>query len=637
MTFSGGETMVENDGVTVITYASESLTANVVTGGPDGTLMGNALDAGGNTIIADSTIEIYDTAGSTLLYTFNAGDTIQHVAGSFEREYYQGETRYHQAGDERYHKVGDNKYHELGDEKYHKVGDNKYHEIGDEKYHKVGDKFYHVEGDTKYHVEGDTKYQLGGQNIFHKVGDKEYVIDGDAQFHQAGNIVFQKQGDIKYYDIDDDETHKIGDQMRFERTADLDVNGSESHGGSAFVYRYDGSNVSRVELEVTSDTIADGDKFGEQVTIAGNRAFVYSETKETVYVFDVNSGNEIDKITGLAGVDSLTAYSSGSDIKLAVADENYDSNRGQVQVFSSSNGYNSVDLNLEGANAGDRFGTGVAFHTNSGTIDAAKNGFIEVAVASGSSDTSGTNTGKIEIYNSNAANQAAALLSTADGDTFFSHSSTQNLLDAVDFNDRFIAAGDATNNVTVWDRETGDLKFKNEVSSIGKGGVRIEGTDLYIADDTSTIIGEYDLLTLPEYSKLKPTLLVDETGFGLSSFLGEKLTTISVTDNLTNNSDFDTIAGSAFNEKATGIDKVAMDTAMTNFNVMKSKYSEIIDRLRSEASDAIEEKDDLVIQNVDDAQLVNNVLDTVYSQSGINEIISIMNPFDLNAVSSLLP
>ena len=149
MTFSGGETMVENDGVTVITYASESLTANVVTGGPDGTLMGNALDAGGNTIIADSTIEIYDTAGSTLLYTFNAGDTIQHVAGSFEREYYQGETRYHQAGDERYHKVGDNQYHEIGDEKYHKVGDNKYHAIGDEKYHKVGDNKYHAIGEEK--------------------------------------------------------------------------------------------------------------------------------------------------------------------------------------------------------------------------------------------------------------------------------------------------------------------------------------------------------------------------------------------------------------------------------------------------------------------------------------------------------
>ena len=34
-----------------------------------------------------------------------------------------------------------------------------------------------------------------------------------------------------------------------------------------------------------------------------------------------------------------------------------------------------------------------------------------------SADTSGTNTGKIEIYNSNAANQAAALLSTADSAT----------------------------------------------------------------------------------------------------------------------------------------------------------------------------------------------------------------------------
>ena len=136
--------------------------------------------------------------------------------------------------------------------------------------HSLGDTLTHAAGDVKYHVEGDLQYLELGATRYHKVGDE----------------VFQKDGDTLYHDIGDNETHKVGEQMFFEQ--DTDVNGGTyEHGGSAYVYRTDGNTTQRVEL--LAPTAVNGDKFGEQVAIAGNQA-VYSEGEEKIYVYNgVNS------------------------------------------------------------------------------------------------------------------------------------------------------------------------------------------------------------------------------------------------------------------------------------------------------------------------------------------------------------
>ena len=192
----------------------------------------------------------------------------------------------------------------------------------------------------------------------------------------------------------------------------------------------------------------------------------------------------------------------------------------------------------------------------------------------------------------------------------------------------------------MWERATGDLLFRNSAGNAG--GIGLDGNSLYLADSQARNVVELDLLTQPEYHLLDPTLGFADAGYGLSSFLGDAIDTISISTNiepLVNRNPDGTLKGS-FTSAArdvTGLDVISMDTVLKNFNVMNQSYESSITRLKSETSDLIEQKDKMINIETDDTQLVSNVLDTVYGESGVNEIMQIMNPFDLNLVSSLLP
>ena len=213
--------------------------------------------------------------------------------------------------------------------------------------HSLGDTLTHAAGDVKYHVEGDLQYLKLGATKYHKVGDE----------------VHQKDGDILYHDIGDNETHKAGDQMFFEE--DTDVNGDAyEHGGSAYVYRTNGGSTQRVELLAPAE-INDGDKFGEQVAIAGNQAFAYAEGEDKIYVYNgVNSAtgtlahSDVIDTTGM-NVSHIKAFQDGGTVYLGVSDV---TGTGSVTTYRSSNGFNAPHQTFTGENDGDRFGESFTFH-----------------------------------------------------------------------------------------------------------------------------------------------------------------------------------------------------------------------------------------------------------------------------------
>ena len=591
--FSATETVYAIAGASWVEYTNDTTDTNIVSNeinlsrtvngdapyNGQNLLSTNAVkDDDGNDVVVQFgfTVEMRDSSNN-LIHTFNAGDTVFEVEGAVEMV----------------------------------------HSLGDDLTHQAGEKMYHV------------------------AGDSQYIKDGDTKYHKAGDAVYQKNGDVIYHDVDDNETHKIGDQKFFE--VNTDVNGTESHGGSAYVFRTNGSTTQRVEL-VAPPSVTDGDRFGEEVAIAGDTALVYSQGDQKIYVYTgvdtatgtLNHSDTID-VSGL-NVTSLSAIEDGGRVYAAVGSSN---GAGQLDIYKANGAgdFGGTHLTLTGENTGDNFGSSVTFHKNS-------NGALEVAVAASGSDYLGTDTGRLYLHYVEAATVGGNSYNKGDGvinepgDFTFQNGNTNMAGRHITVTDDYIAATDEDETVTVWERATGDLLFKNSASVAG--GIGIQGNDLYLADPDVRNVVELDLLTQPKYHLLDPTLAFDSAGYGLSSFLGSALDTLAVSTNiepLVNRNPDGTLKGS-FTSAArhvNGLDVLNMDVVLKNFNVMNQSFESSITRLKSETTDLIEEKDKMTQIETDDTQLVSNVLDTVYGESGVNNIMNIMNPFDLTLVSSLLP
>jgi len=197
-----------------------------------------------------------------------------------------------------------------------------------------------------------------------------------------------------------------------------DDNGSNS--GSAYIFNV--TTGAELHKLTASDGAAD-DYFGESVAISGNYAIVVAYADDdkgsnsgSVYIFNVNTGAELHKLTASDGAESdyfgiSVAIDGNYAIVGAHADDDKGSGSGSAYIFNVQTGAELHKLTASDGAASDQFGISVAI---SG---------IYTIVGARMDDDNGANSGSAYIFTGTLISPDAYALNV-NGDGLFSGSVT---------------------------------------------------------------------------------------------------------------------------------------------------------------------------------------------------------------------
>tara|TARA_B110000003_G_scaffold275683_1_gene319056 strand:- start:21536 stop:23983 length:2448 start_codon:yes stop_codon:yes gene_type:complete len=136
-------------------------------------------------------------------------------------------------------------------------------------------------------------------------------------------------------------------------------NGGNGNTGAAYIFNVTTGNQLQ---KLTADDGAAGDTFGQSgAAIDGNYAIVgsYGNSSNSAYVFDVTTGNQLRKLTGTGNFGQNVAISGNYAIISATGDTN-----GSAFIYNVTNGNQVHKLTADDGAAGDEFGNSVSIDGN---------------------------------------------------------------------------------------------------------------------------------------------------------------------------------------------------------------------------------------------------------------------------------
>jgi hypothetical protein len=429
----------------------------------------------------------------------------------------------------------------------------------------------------------------------------------------------------------------------------------QEHGGAVYLFNRDTSNYIR-EFKPTG--LKDGDRFGSEIVIEGDKIFIGAAGDDAggtnagaVYVFNVD-GTYINKINGstanaAVGSDGSITAAGG---KVAIGRLAGTAGKSKVDVYdvaSITSSTPSPVLSREGDAAGDNFGYSMKMKINPDFRTGTRN---ELLISSSNSN---NGDGKLAIYNM-SPDQAAVYDEDSNevpgfrfGDVVVDFNRqkaivTGNFAGAnpalgalgVDFNESYITAKGSDGLIYTYNRNDKALKKVN-LTNVNQQKFELVGNMLHVGEygNSTTIgnrVGIYDVTSNPTIENLNIDLTLRDVANGLSATLAESIANLSVSDQVA------TILGTSGDNIANAADKNGMDVVLRNFKTMVQNYEDTISKLKKQSTSLIDKKDKLTNTQKFDQANVKEVLDTVYGSQPFN-LSSIMEPFDRNIVSSLLP
>ena len=149
--------------------------------------------------------------------------------------------------------------------------------------------------------------------------------------------------------------------------------------GSGAAYLFDATTGNQL-AKLTPADAAGGDEFGISVAISGNTALVGAVHDDdggfssgSAYLFDVTTGNQLAKLTAddAAAFDSFgisVAISGNTALVGAFQDDDGGTNSGSAYLFDVNTGNQIAKLTATDSAAGDKFGSAVALSGNSALV-----------------------------------------------------------------------------------------------------------------------------------------------------------------------------------------------------------------------------------------------------------------------------
>jgi hypothetical protein len=404
-------------------------------------------------------------------------------------------------------------------------------------------------------------------------------------------------------------------------------NSVQEHGGAVYLFEENTSNFIR---EFKPAGLKDGDKFGSEIVIEGDKIFIGAAGDDAggtnagaVYVYNVNNGNLITKINGSTANAAVGSDGSivASDGQVAIGRLAGTAGKTKVDIFNVNN-MTSPIRSLQGAAAGDNFGYSMKMKKNTGT------GVNELLISSSNAN---TGDGSMAIYDTNTgsivvdANGQEAKIS---GNFVGSNPAIGSL--GVDFNDTYMSAKGSDGLIYTYNRDDKALKKVN-TTNVSQQKFEVVGNMLHLGEyGNGNKVGVYDITSNPTIEGLNMDITLRDVANGLSATLSESVANLSISDQVA------TILGTTGDNDADGADKNTMDVVLRNFQTMKQNYEDTISKLKKQSNSLIDKKDMLTnIQKFDEAN-VKETLNKVYGSKPVN-LSTIMQPFDKNIVSSLLP
>lgn len=393
---------------------------------------------------------------------------------------------------------------------------------------------------------------------------------------------------------------------------------AQEHGGAVYLFKQDGTLL----REFKPNTLRDGDNFGSEIVIEGNKIFIGAAGDDAggsnagaVYVFDINTGNQLAKINGstanarVGSVNSIT----GDNGLVAIGRLTGSGGKDKVDFYNTNS--LSVVRSMEGSTVGDKFGYSMEMKGDQILI---------------SSFAANSNDGTLALYNTNTGN----IVQENGLDLVIQYSNPavnpQIGFHGVDFNEDYLVAKGSNNLIYTFNRNDMALKTVN-TTSVSDQEFMIEGNNLYVGEyDGANRVAAYDVTAVPTTENLNMSLTLHDVAFGLSATLPEAISSISVSSEVTS------FSGGMGDNLASGFDLLSIDTALKNFANMKQSYENQISRIKKRSEDILERRDKIASVQAFDEDNVSKILNTVYGSQPF-DLSSIMQPFDKGIVSSLLP
>ena len=404
-------------------------------------------------------------------------------------------------------------------------------------------------------------------------------------------------------------------------------NSVQEHGGAVYLFEENTSNFIR---EFKPAGLKDGDKFGSEIVIEGDKIFIGAAGDDAggtnagaVYVYNVNTGNLITKINGSTANAAVGSDGSivASDGQVAIGRLAGTAGKTKVDIFNVNN-VTSPIRSLQGAVAGDNFGYSMRMKKNTGT------GVNELLISSSNAN---TGDGSLAIYDTNTGNivvDANGQEAKISGD-FVGSNPALGLL-GVDFNDTYISAKGSDGLIYTYNRDDKALKKAN-TTNVSQQKFELVGNMLHLGEyGNRNKVGVYDVTSNPTIEGLNMDITLRDVANGLSATLSESVANLSISDQVA------TILGTTGDNDADGADRNTMDVVLRNFQTMKQNYEDTISKLKKQSSSLIDKK--YILTNIQkfDEENVKETLNKVYGSKPVN-LSTIMQPFDKNIISSLLP
>ena len=405
-------------------------------------------------------------------------------------------------------------------------------------------------------------------------------------------------------------------------------NSVQEHGGAVYLFEENTSNFIR---EFKPAGLKDGDKFGSEIVIEGDKIFIGAAGDDAggtnagaVYVYNVNTGDLITKINGSTANAAVGSDGSivASDNQVAIGRLAGTAGKTKVNIYNVSNMLSPI-RSLQGDVAGDNFGYSMRMKKNAGT------GVNELLISSSKSN---TGDGKLAIYNTNTGNivvDANGQEAKVSGN--FTDGNPAIGTFGVDFSDTYMVAKGSDGRIYTYNRDDKGLKRVNLLTDVDQQKFEIINNMLHVGEyGNGNKVGVYDVTEDPTIEDLNMDITLRDIARGLSATLNDSVANLSISDQVA------TIIGTTGDNDADRADSNAMDVVLRNFQTMKQNYEDTISKLKKQSASLIDKKDILTNTQRFDEDNVKETLNKVYGSKPFN-LSTIMQPFDKNIVSSLLP